>query len=87
MAGIAHPRPAISASPIALCATKSNPLASIRQSNPPKEPPECVRLAELRQAVGPYEWRTKWIAERISEGMSEETASLLALVVFEAYEF
>lgn len=46
-----------------------------------------MRLAELRQAVGPYEWRTKWIAERISEGMSEETASLLALVVFEAYEF
>ena len=44
-------------------------------------------MAELRQAVGPYEWRKQWIADRTREGMSEEAASLLCLIVFDGYEF
>lgn len=44
-------------------------------------------LADLRRAVGPYKWRKDWILDRMSDGMTEEMASMLALVVFEAYEF
>lgn len=62
-------------------------MASVLRRNPKKEPPECERLAELRRLINPYKWRWKWRDERMSEGMSEEAASMLALVVFDGYEF
>jgi hypothetical protein len=46
-----------------------------------------AELILLRRAVGPYVWRHSWISEQIEgKTISEATACLLALVIFDGYE-
>jgi hypothetical protein len=48
--------------------------------------PQSATLEELRQAVGPYPWRTEQVNASSGKPISEEMTLLLSLVIFDGYD-
>jgi hypothetical protein len=47
---------------------------------------KTASLSELRQAIGPWSWRTDQVKASSGKPISEEMMMILALVIFDGYE-